>query len=235
MHLHCLLWIGKIHLQSVHMVRYAVTIATSTVASVALDFTNQSNLPAVWTQPNFYRSFNISNIISLSISPIWTHAGSHPPWDVGEWYCSPSVDSVSASLPGCCSSNSDAVARSIRTLHRCQTWAGGEEGRKHIHTHACTPCTQKHTHTRTQTHTHRHTHRSDLSLVFWCTILKFNVVEDTPDMNYILKRHCGNSQKDTEHNTILWLRKAAAYGWAKAYNKRREAMRYKELPRERWR
>lgn len=127
-----------------------------------------------------------------------THAGSHPPWDVGEWYCSPSVDSASASLPGCCSSNSDAVARSTHTLHRCQTWAGGEEGRKHIHTHACTPRTQKHTHThtRTQTHTHRHTHRSDLSLVFWCTVFKFNVVDDVPDMNYILKRHYGNSQRD---------------------------------------
>lgn len=61
------------------------------------------------------------------------------------------MDSVSASLPSCCSSNSAAVAHSTHTLHHCQTWAGGEKGRTHIHTRACPPHTQKHTHTRTHT------------------------------------------------------------------------------------
>lgn len=121
-------------------------------------------------QTGFDKSFQFScslNFCPASIRKIKIHASSHSPWDGGVWCCSPSVDSVSASLPGCCSSNSAVGAHSTHTLHRCQTWAGGEEGGTHIHTHACTPRTQNthahHAHTQTQRHT-----RTDQTWA-WCT------------------------------------------------------------------
>lgn len=159
--------------------------------------------------------------LSLSISPIKPPACSHPPWAAGEWCCSPSADSASASLPGCCSSCSAAAARSTHTLHRCQTWAGGEEGGTHIRTRACTPRTQKtHKHTHAQK-AHARTHaliRPELGVSQLCSLC----------CDYFWNKRTVNlntRRKLTWHCSVIW----GEGRCPEVHNKTQEAVRNVEL------
>lgn len=155
------------------------------------------------------------------------------PWDVYVSYCSPSVDLASASLPGCCSSNFASVARSIHTLHRCQTWAGGVKERTHIRTHACMPHTRKHTGTHTHvTHTHTRTNQawawfSDVTFFWrWVTSDIFN-----PDIKHILSYRACNQKLWWQSSRVRHLMYFAVIekGTCTCI-KRQRTVRYDELP-----